>query len=55
MDLGGGRKMWRQEAGSKMLWKKSRKRCHSTDKVMSDMNGTFLNGFRLSDCALVNA
>ena len=24
MDLGGGRRLWRQEAGSKMLWKKSR-------------------------------
>ena len=26
MDLGGGRRLWRQEAGSKMLWKKSRER-----------------------------
>jgi len=24
VDLGGGRRLWRQEAGSKMLWKKSR-------------------------------
>jgi len=26
VDLGGGRRLWRQEAGSKMLWKKSPER-----------------------------
>jgi len=26
VDLGEGRRLWRQEAGSKMLWKKSRER-----------------------------
>jgi len=53
VDLGGGRRLWRQEAGSKMLWKQSRDRADvGSDRKFELLNDLFEIDYRCTtnDC-----